>query len=231
MKPVFSEYDHFTVNTFGEKQLDVDPWNNSGRRYSADDGMKQGGCSLLQPECNPLLHVQDGGSWQGTTGHISIHTVTLSGEEELDEDVESQSSFHRSYQDGESLRSYNKENSGYDLDELQVSSLDGQHENSIFNDQNINLPEQEHASGCESMSLDSFASNGQSEDGYPHVDLDTIDSGFGECNSPAASDTGPGNLSEFPHEHSHSNSNYVKQWMISSTIKEDPSNSATSQMQ
>ncbi|KAM9723746.1 interleukin 21 receptor, tandem duplicate 1, partial [Menidia menidia] len=39
--------------------------------------------------------------------------------------------------------------------------------------------------GPERASLDSFgSSSGSSEDGYPHVDLDTIDSGFGEPRSP-----------------------------------------------
>ncbi|XP_042280812.1 interleukin 21 receptor, tandem duplicate 1 [Thunnus maccoyii] len=243
VNPVFSEYDYRGVNThveiITEKQHDVLHWNNEKQSYSEDKEMKQGGCFLhiLQPHCNSLPHFQDGRSSQGTghsTGHISIHTVTLSGEEEFEEEVMSQSSVNtlRSYQDGGSFASYdgdNREHAGYDL-EPPMSRMDRQNEilpeleNQISNDPsvgNINFQPHAHFNEPERVSLDSFASNEQSEDGYPHVDLDTIDSGFGECSSPG---TAEHRDSDLFHEHKNSNSNYVKQWMICSTIQEDSSN-------
>ncbi|XP_077384125.1 interleukin-21 receptor-like isoform X2 [Festucalex cinctus] len=59
----------------------------------------------------------------------------------------------------------------------------------------------------------SLASNRPSDDGYPRVDLDTVDSGFGECASPAHSgsrETAGDLLAESLTSHS----NYVKQWMM-----------------
>lgn len=145
----------------------------------------------------------------------------------------------RSYQDGESFGSFGEDNgeqAGYDLEEPQVSRLDRQsgelphHENQISNDlslENINFQPHVPLNEPERVSLDSFASNEQSEDGYPHVDLDTIDSGFGECSSPGASDSNIAEQidSDSFREHKNSNSNYVKQWMVCSTIQEDSSNS------
>ncbi|KAM6957151.1 interleukin 21 receptor, tandem duplicate 1 [Aplochiton taeniatus] len=80
----------------------------------------------------------------------------------------------------------------------------------------------------ERISLDSFNSNEQSEDGYPHVDLDTIDSGFGEsdCSSPLNSEfNGEDQIdaSVFTGEGS-SSSNYVKQWMICKIAQGDATN-------
>ncbi|XP_044064517.1 interleukin 21 receptor, tandem duplicate 1 isoform X2 [Siniperca chuatsi] len=250
VKPVFNEYDYLRINShvqmISEKQHDVLQWDNEKQSYSKDNKMKQGGnfLHMLQPHSNSLLFFQDGGSSQGTghsTGHISIHTVTLSGEEEFEEEVVSQSSVNtlRSYQDGEHFGSFEKDNTehaGYDLEEPQMSRLDRQngrlphHENQISNDlsvENINFQPRVQLNEPERVSLDSFASNEQSEDGYPHVDLDTMDSGFGECSSPGASDSNIAEQinSDLFHEHKSSNSNYVKQWMICSTIQEDSSNS------
>ncbi|XP_078108381.1 interleukin 21 receptor, tandem duplicate 1 [Sander vitreus] len=243
VKPVFSEYDYLKVNLRAEmiskKQHDVLQWNDEKQSYSKDNEMKQSGhlLHMLQPHSNSLLFFHDGGSSQGTghsTGHVSIHTVTLSGEEEFEEEVVSQSSAHtlRSYQDGESFGSYeedNREHAGYDLEEphRQSGILP---QNQISNDlsmENINFQPSAQLYEPERVSLDSFALNEQSEDGYPHVDLDTIDSGFGECSSPGASDSNIAQQmdSNLFHEHTSSNSNYVKQWMICSTIQEDCSTS------
>lgn len=229
-----------------EKQHDVLQWNNEKQSYSEDTETKQGGhfLHMLQPHSNSLLFFQDSGSSQGTghsTGHISIHTVTLSGEDEFEEEVVSQSSVNtlRSYRDGESFGSFeedNREHAGYDLEEHQMSRLDRQsgrlpqHENQISNDlsvENRNFEPRVQLNEPERVSLDSFASNEQSEDGYPRVDLDTMDSGFGECTSPGASDSNIAEQidSDVFREHKSSNSNYVKQWMICSTIHEDSSNS------
>lgn len=244
MKPLFSEYDYLRINPHAhmqsEKQHDILQWNNEKQSYSENNDVKQGGhfFHMLQPYSNSLLFFQDAGSSQGTghsIGHISIHTVTLSGEEELEEEVVSQASAHtlRSYQDGESFGSFqedHREHGGYDLEEPRGHiGILPQHENQISNDllgENINVEPHAQHNEPERVSLDSFASNEQSDDGYPHVDLDTIDSGFGECSSPGASDSNIAEQrdSDLFHEHKNSNSNYVKQWMICSTIQEDSSN-------
>uniref|UniRef100_A0A3B4G5L7 Interleukin-21 receptor-like n=1 Tax=Pundamilia nyererei TaxID=303518 RepID=A0A3B4G5L7_9CICH len=198
VKPVFSEYDYLrispNVQMMSEKQHDILHWsdeNSQGNSHS--------------------------------TGHISIHTVTLSGED-FDEEVTSQSSL-RSYQDGASLGSFeedNREHASYALEEPHMSRMNRQsgvlpqHENRISNDllvENLNFQPHDQFNEPERVSLDSFE---QSEDGYPHVDLDTIDSGFGECGSPGASDSNTADQinSDLFHQHTNSNSNYVKQWMI-----------------
>lgn len=248
VKPLFSEYDYLRINSQvqmnSEKQPDVLQWNNEKQSYREDSEMKQGGhfLHMLQPHRNSLLLSQDGGSSQGTghsTGHISIHTVTLSGEEEFEEEVASRSSVNtlRSYQDGERFGSFgedNREHAGYDLEEPEMARLDREsgvlphHENHISNDllvENMNFQPHVLLNEPERVSLDSFASNEQSEDGYPHVDLDTIDSGFGECSSPGASDSNTAEQIGSFHEHKSSNSNYVKQWMICSTIQGNSSDS------
>ncbi|KAL4624388.1 interleukin-21 receptor-like [Arapaima gigas] len=73
------------------------------------------------------------------------------------------------------------------------------------------------ASELERLSLDSFGSGERSEDGYPNVvlDLDTIDSGFleSDCGSPVRSEFGDKEETEVPHQHS----NYVKQWVTTSS--------------
>ncbi|XP_030606524.1 interleukin-21 receptor-like [Archocentrus centrarchus] len=228
VKPAFSECDYLRISSnagmTSDKQHDILHWSNEKQRDSEDNESNQGGhiLHLQQPHSNLLLHFQDRDSSKGnshSTGHISIHTVTLSGEE-FDEEVTSQSSL-RSYQDGESLGSFEEDNR-YDLEERHMSRMDRQsgvlpqHENQIANDllvENINFQHRAQFNEPERVSLDSFE---QSEDGYPHVDLDTIDSGFGECGSPGASDTNTADQtnSDLFHEHTNSNSNYVKQWMV-----------------
>ncbi|XP_068426722.1 interleukin 21 receptor, tandem duplicate 1 [Clinocottus analis] len=241
VKPGFSEYDYLRISPraqmMSEKQHDVLQWNNEKQRYSEDSKIKQDGPFLhtAQPHSDSLLFFQDGGSSQGTghfSGHVSIHTVTLSGEEEFEEDVASQSSLNslRSSQDGERLGSFeedHREQAGYDLEApRRQSGILPQHVNQV---ENINFQPHVQVNEQERMSLNSFASNEQSEDGYPRVDLDTIDSGFGECGSPGASDSNSAEKmhSDLFHEHKSLNSNYVKQWMICNTIENDFSNSET----
>ncbi|XP_029307631.1 interleukin 21 receptor, tandem duplicate 1 [Cottoperca gobio] len=243
VKPVFSECDYVRINShaqiISEKQHEVLQWNNEKQSYSEDNEMKQGGDFLLQPHSNSLLFFQDGGSSQGTghsAGHVSIHTVTLSGEEEFEQEVMSQRSVNsfRSFQGGENYASFvedNREHAGYDLEEpFRQSGILPQHENQISNNlsvENINFQPRAPLNEPERVSLASFASNEPSEDGYPHVDFDTIDSGFGECGSPGASDLKITEQmdSNLFHEHKSSNSNYVKQWMTCSSNEEDSSNS------
>ncbi|XP_070822918.1 interleukin 21 receptor, tandem duplicate 1 [Chaetodon trifascialis] len=247
VKPAFSEYDYLRIGSQvpmnSEKQHDILQWSSEKQSFREDNEMKHGGhfSHMLQPHSHSLF-VQEDGSSQGashSTGHISIHTVTLSGEEEFEEEAVSQSSVHtlRSYQDGESFGSFgenNGEQAGFDLEEPQVSRMDRQsgvlphHENQISDDlslENLNFQPHVQLHEPERVSLDSFVSNEQSDDGYPHVDLDTIDSGFGECSSPGASDSNISEQIDSFREHKNSNSNYVKQWMVCSTVQEDSSNS------
>ncbi|MEQ2165656.1 hypothetical protein GOODEAATRI_019350 [Goodea atripinnis] len=199
VKPVFSEYDYLKITTcvpmLSENRSEILHWSNEKLSYNEDNKMKDGGPFYHAPQLsnNLLLHFQDSSTSHGTvhsTGNISINTVTLSGEE-FEEEVTSQSSL-RSYQDGKSFGSFddtNREHAPYDLGESQVSRLNRHsgislRENQLANDlilENQNFQPDAEFNEAEMVSLDSFASNEQSEDGYPHVDLDTIDSGFGEC--------------------------------------------------
>ncbi|XP_058504195.1 interleukin 21 receptor, tandem duplicate 1 [Solea solea] len=235
VKPVFSEDDYYTqscVHATSEKQHDILQWSDEKKSCREDGETTEDGPFLcvLQPHSGLRLppFLDQGGS-QGTghsVGHVSIHTVTLSGEEFEEEEVMSRSSL-TSYQAGESFGSFEEDSGelGVDTSQLERQSLMlPQYENHIPDDPELHEPER--------LSLDSFASNGQSEDGYPHVDLDTIDSGFVECSSPGASDS---DTAEHTHadlfqEHNISNSNYVKQWMICNTIQEDGSNNLDNQL-
>ncbi|XP_068180626.1 interleukin 21 receptor, tandem duplicate 1 isoform X2 [Antennarius striatus] len=214
VKSGFDEREYLQMNS--EKQHDVLLWSVVKHDYG-DDELNP--CSHFlqrpQPHSNSLLFFQGGGSGGGSTGtghssgHISIQTVTLSGEEEFEENVDLQSSGNtfRSYQEGQSFGS-----SGGDGGEQ--AGMDRQseappcHDNQISTDSSedsLSFQLSDHPIEPEMASLVSFASNEQSEDGYPHVDLDTIDSGFGECSSPGVS-----NMTD----DGFSNSNYVKQWMV-----------------
>ncbi|RVE63216.1 hypothetical protein OJAV_G00165760 [Oryzias javanicus] len=232
VKPVFQEHDYFKTSTgapkASTKTYEILKWNNE-KRGSREESELKDFLRSAQPS-NPFLFFLESGSSQGTghsTGHISIHTVTLSGEEYEDE-VTSHSSL-TSYQDGESFGSFDGphiDRAGYNSQESLLSMMDRhnerspQHENQIIVElQQENFDLQEEFMEPERASLNSFASGGQSEDGYPQVDLDTIDSGFGECSSPGGTDSNQTqNMDPFLQ---HSNSNYVKQWMICSTIQEE----------
>ncbi|KAM4600324.1 interleukin 21 receptor, tandem duplicate 1 [Polymixia lowei] len=245
VKPVFSEYDILMISTpvqvMTEKRQEVPPaWSTERETYGEDNEKKQGGRSheCFYPPGAPVLHVHEAGSWHGgtghSTGHISIHTVTLSGEEESGEEGVSGSSGNtlRSYQDEETFGLYAEgdvECGDFDSGEPQRSrmcrggGLLAQGENQISAGLSVSSMDCQSSVRViepERVSLDSFKSNGQSEDGYPSVDLDTIDSGFGEadCSSPVTSESSTEERID-----SAFYSNYVKQWMIGSTLQEDPS--------
>lgn len=220
-----------------EKQDDVLQWDNEKPNYRENSEMNEDGhfLHMLQPHSNSLLFFQGGSSSQANSHSISIHTVTLYEEEEFEGEVVSQSSVSalRSYQDGESLGLFREENTepaGYDLEEPQMARFNRQsgvlshHENQMSNAssvENLNISPRIQFIELERVSLDSLALNEQSDDGYPHVDLDTIDSGFGECSSPGATDSNGAEQTDselFP-EHKSSNSNYVRQWMVCSTVE------------
>ncbi|XP_061676140.1 interleukin-21 receptor-like isoform X2 [Syngnathoides biaculeatus] len=71
----------------------------------------------------------------------------------------------------------------------------------------------------------SLASERRSDDGYPRVDLDTVDSGFGECASPSHSGSGDRGRDFLPEPIS-SRSNYVKQWMMRGDARGEDSENA-----
>ncbi|XP_054637468.1 interleukin 21 receptor, tandem duplicate 1 isoform X2 [Dunckerocampus dactyliophorus] len=216
VKPVFSEYDFSSnnahVDIMTKKRLHCD---NS---HQSSDEAEPAGCLLHHipvPDCSPLLKSQDGGSAQGTglsAGHVSIHTVTLSGEEDFDKEA-SWSSL-RSDRESPSYRELvSCDSDEPDMFQMERHSGILQEDSQTFNTSNTCLREPERAS---------LASNEQSEDGYPCVDLDTVDSGYGECGSP--SDSNSGEHRDFLHAHQPSRSNYVKQWMTYSTAGEDSAN-------
>lgn len=207
---------------------DVPQWNIEKQSCTESNEVERNGLFFhkLQAHDNSLLLCQDGGSQSGErVGHISIHTVTLSEEEGFEVDGMSQNSacVLRSDRDRERFELFGedmREQAAYGLEEAESGLLpvlqrqasdDSSGEN---NDGALRIQ----FFGAERVSLDSLALNEQSEDGYPHVDLDTIDSGFGEYNSPAAS---PGTeQTQSLHEHINFHSNYVKQWMVCKTAEE-----------
>uniref|UniRef100_A0A672I0G3 Fibronectin type-III domain-containing protein n=1 Tax=Salarias fasciatus TaxID=181472 RepID=A0A672I0G3_SALFA len=144
VKPVFSEVDYF--------------------RPALDEPLRGRRPDVLLWSCEEVLEPvapqdREGAGPEGTG--LSIHTVTLSGE-----DFQEDGSL-RSFSEGEEPRGGAREQAPEEQEEEE--------------DFPFRLDEAERAS------LDSFASGSRrSEDGYPHVDLDTIDSGFGECSSPDA---------------------------------------------
>lgn len=240
MKPTFRDSDYLKINThtlkLSEKGPDVFQWNNEKHSYSQDGQMKHDDqfLQLLRPPNNLLPFFQDGGSSQSTgqsSGHISIHTVTLSGEDEFDGEAPSgRGSVNtiRSYGDGGSFGSFGDDSGEHPT--LRLGGQNGmlpQQDIRISNDlslENVNFEPHAQVDEPERVSLDSFESHELSEDGYPHVDLDTIDSGFGECSSPGASDSNMAEQMALFQEHKNSNSNYVKQWMFCSKIEEDSGN-------
>lgn len=197
---------------------------NSEKQSCTEKEVKQSGHFFheLQARDSSLLPCQDGGSGSSSSdqiGHISIHTVTLSEEEVFEEDGTSQSSacVLRGDQDRERFEFFGadmEEQAGYGLEEAEHGLLpqlqhQADHRASVGDNHvpfHIQLFEEERAS------LDSLTLNEQSDDGYPHVDLDTIDSGFGEYNSPGASHGAQQTFSL--HEQINFHSNYVKQWMV-----------------
>lgn len=173
-------------------------------------------CHDLQAHGGSLPPCQDGSSCSCEgIGHISIHTVTLSEEKGFEEEATSQNStcVLRSDQDRESFELF-----GEDMEDLEnaESGLLPRLQHQASNDSSLGKnPLHVHFIEEERASLDSFALNEQSDDGYPHVDLDTIDSGFGEYNGRA-----PHGTQQPFHEHKNFHSNYVKQWMVCKTVEE-----------
>lgn len=244
---MFSEYDFLRISSQvqpkSDRQQDVAQWKSEKQSFRESEEMTGNGhlFQMLEPSDNSLLYFLEGSTRsEGTghsAGHISIHTVTLSGEEELGEAAVSESSPSalRGYQDGENFDVFagdDQEQAAFDFEEPQVvgfhrhSGVSVPHrENQAplrrdSSAENLNFPPHVQFIEPERVSLDSFVFNERSDDGYPHVDLDTVDSGFGECGSPGASDSNESEQTDSLHEYKSSNSNYVKQWVVCRTVEE-----------
>lgn len=211
-----------------KSEHDVLQWNGEKQSCTESNQAKKHGNSLhkLQAHDSSLLLCQDGGSQRSDcVGHVSIHTVTLSEEEGCEEERTPQKSacVLGSEQDRESFELFvegMKDQAAFGLEEDERGFLPALQRRASrdSSEGNHDVALRIQLFGAERASLDSLALNEQSEDGYPHVDLDTIDSGFGEYNSPAAS---PGTeQTQSLHEHINLHSNYVKQWMVCKTAEE-----------
>ncbi|XP_061802395.1 interleukin 21 receptor, tandem duplicate 1 [Nerophis lumbriciformis] len=199
VKPGFSEQDLLGskshLDTTTKQQLHC---------HQSPNEVESGGRLLshvLPQSRTPLLDSADGGSAQSSglsVGHVSIHTVTLSGEEDSDKDT----SWSSLGSDGGSSN-YRKL-----LGCHHMFQVDGSLQDDRGNNAWLREPERI-----------SLASEQKSEDGYPCVDLDTVDSGYGEWGSP--SDSNSGEPQHFLHGQQTSRSNYMKQWMTCRTAAED----------
>ncbi|XP_029695018.1 interleukin 21 receptor, tandem duplicate 1 isoform X2 [Takifugu rubripes] len=221
VNPVFRECDYAIISPQVpmKSEHDVIQLNSEKQSCVENKEGKQNGHLFheLQAQDGSLLPCQDGGSDSSSDqiGRISIHTVTLSEEEVFEEEGASQSSgcvLRRDRERFEFFGAAMEEQAGYGLEEAERGLLlqhQADRRASAGDNQvplHIQLFEEERAS------LNSLTLNEQSDDGYPHVDLDTIDSGFGEYNSPGASQGAQQTFSL--HEQINFHSNYVKQWMV-----------------
>lgn len=168
--------------------------------------------SLMNPDLPKRYFL--GGSTLGLAhsgGHISMDTVTVSGQEGAMSDFQETNWNAVGVPD---------EAENPELDSRETSEGQG------FDDWQLQA---NHAENGEELSLDSFSSNDHSDYGYPQIglDLDTIDSGFleSDCSSPVSSECEGGEqmdtslLGDTVGTHS----NYVKQWVA--FMPEETSNS------
>lgn len=154
-------------------------------------------------------------------GHISMDTVTVSGQEGI-------------------MADWSGDNHRRSLEDF-LNDKDGNQRVAEIADRQPLVPEgsgslrgldcddwhlQEHdLENIEQVSLDSYNSNEQSDDGYPQMglDLDTIDSGFleSDCSSPSAFDGTEQIETESLDGVGGSHSNYVKQWVAFTAVQVD----------
>ncbi|XP_076865391.1 interleukin 21 receptor, tandem duplicate 1 [Brachyhypopomus gauderio] len=190
-------------------------------RGGGRSGSGLGDWRILKPSSNRCFL---GSSSLGTThsgGHISMDTVTVS-------DWTGGSGDGPQLEDQASLKGTNQRADGF-ADEDQVLGLDGQRgaRGRGFEEWQLRANDPEN----EEISLDSFSSNDQYDDGYPQVglDLDTIDSGFleSDCSSPLSSECDGGEHIEAAllGGDAGAHSNYVKQWVAFMPTPGDRSNS------
>lgn len=224
VNPVFKECDYLMIGSHVPMRNEHDVLQCSSERQrctESNEGGKKGRFfHQLQTGDDLLLLGRDGGPQSGDcVGHISIHTVTLSEEEGFEEDGGSPNpaGLLRSDPDGESLEAF--------VEGMEEEAADGgllpglrRQASNASSEENGDILLRVQFLEAERASLDSLALKEGSEDGYPHVDLDTFDSGFGEYNSPGAS---PGTEPmQSLHQHMSFHSNYVKQWIVSKAVEE-----------
>ncbi|KAI7803384.1 interleukin 21 receptor, tandem duplicate 1 isoform X2 [Triplophysa rosa] len=160
-----------------------------------------------------------------SSGHISMDTVTVSGQEGLMADWSGES--HR--------RSIDDFHNGTEADQRVVEMADGQ-PGALLHDgrgriQVLDCDDwhiQDHElENVEQVSLFSYSSNEHSDDGYPQMglDLDTIDSGFleSDCSSPSGFDGKEHTDTESLEGVGVFQSNYVKQWVTFTAVQVDNS--------
>ncbi|XP_056308327.1 interleukin 21 receptor, tandem duplicate 1 [Danio aesculapii] len=159
------------------------------------------------------LYFLGSSSQEHSGGHISMDTVTVSDQEGIMGDWSGNS--RRRSLDGFS----NANQRAPEIDQPLLRAASGSLQGSDF-DWHL----QEHdLENMEQVSLDSYSSNEQSDDGYPQMglDLDTIDSGFleSECSSPSAFDGNEQIETSSLDGVEGSHSNYVKQWVAFTAVQ------------
>lgn len=193
------------LQVLSEKQHAAVPLQTPLLRNPRSGGSSLGDWSLLSL-MNPDLSKRYflGGSSLGLAhsgGHISMDTVTVSGQEGA------MSNFEETNRNAVDVPN---EVENPELGNRESSEVQG------FDDWQLQANDAENG---EELSLDSFSSNEHSDYGYPQIglDLDTIDSGFleSDCSSPVSSECEGGEqmdtglLGGTVGTHS----NYVKQWV------------------
>lgn len=151
-------------------------------------------------------------------GHISMDTVTVSGQEGVVADWSGES--HRQSKDG-FLNSTEAERKAVDVADGQGALLpDGRRNLQVLDCDDWHVQDHE-LENVEQVSLFSYSSNEHSDDGYPQMglDLDTIDSGFleSDCSSPSGFDGKE--PTEIESLDGVFQSNYVKQWVTFTAVQ------------
>lgn len=206
---MFKECDYVMVAPHVQlkPEHDVLQWTCEKQSCPGSSEDKRSGPSFLQ------LQAQDSAG----VGRLLIHTVTLSGEEEDGSGHTSAAAPGRDRDRGrfQPLVEDMQEAAGLEEAAGGLGPVLQRRGSVDSSGEEPPLPLHLHLFLEERASLDSLALNELSEDGYPHVDLDTIDSGFGELSSPGAEQTPP----QLP-QLSNLQSNYVKQWVVCKTAEE-----------
>ncbi|XP_043090926.1 interleukin 21 receptor, tandem duplicate 1 [Puntigrus tetrazona] len=204
-----------TLQVLCEKQQNEsseEPANRTGERDFGPAGQNSSKLYFLGSNSQGIAH---------SGGHISMDTVTVSGQEGVMADW-SGDSHRRSLEDF--LHGKDANQRAAEMDDRQPLVQDGRRslQGSDFDDWHL----QEHdLENMEQVSLASYSSNEQSDDGYPQMglDLDTIDSGFleSDCSSPSAFDGNEQIETSSLDGVGRSHSNYVKQWVAFTSVQVD----------
>lgn len=155
-------------------------------------------------------------------GHISMDTVTVSGQEGVMADWSGES--HRRSID-DFLNSTDGDQRADDMADGQRALLpDGRRSLQVLDCDDWHIQDHE-LENIEQVSLFSYSSNEHSDDGYPQMglDLDTIDSGFleSDCSSPSGFDEKEPTEIESLDGVGVFQSNYVKQWVTFTAVQVD----------